>query len=612
MAFSDAFLDELRLRAPIADIIGRHVALKRTGHRLTGLCPFHKEKTPSFSVNEKEGFYHCFGCKASGTAVTFLRDYERLHFREAVAVAARAAGMRLPDESPEDRARQERGRAAEKALAVADAYYREQLRGPAGAKARAYLESRGVAGATVELFGLGYAPANGADLRRRLAQAKMTEEVQESAGLLGRSDSGQAYPFFRDRLMFPIADRRGRTIAFGGRALGEARAKYLNSPDGPLFHKRLTLYNLHRAAEAARDGDAGVRVVEGYMDVIALHEAGFPAAVAPLGTALTVEQVQLAWRYDDEPVICMDGDEAGRRAATASAERVLPGLRPGRSVRFAFLPSGEDPDSLFRRGGAGALRAVFDDALSLADLVWTTEFERHALDTPERRAHLLDRLDKLVRTIGDGMVRDAYRTFFAQRVSGHQLGPPARRFRGRGGGGRFPSGAPAAGEAPEADRIPARRHRNVSHRAAVQRERAIVRAVINVSGLLDRAEEDFAHVPLSVEALDKVRREVLNMHVQGSSIDPASVRSCLERHGIADLADCAAAAPGWEGRSVAEPFTRPGADPDEAFREWKAAVQCQHEWHDGVQRRGSGQVPAAGAAGPPPEPEPDEASEIPL
>lgn len=614
MAFPDAFLDELRLRAPIADIVGKHVALRRSGRRLTGLCPFHQEKTPSFSVDEEKGFYHCFGCKASGTAITFLRDREGLTFREAVAVVARAAGMPLPDETPEDRARHERGRAAEKALALADAYYREHLREPAGAKARAYLESRGVGPATVELFGLGYAPAAGGDLRRRLAQANVTEEAQEAAGLIGRSDEGQAYPFFRDRLMFPIADRRGRTVAFGGRALGEARAKYLNSRDGPLFHKRLTLYNLHRAVEAARAGGAGFRIVEGYMDVIALHEAGFPAAVAPLGTALTAEQVQEAWRHDDEPILCMDGDEAGRRAAAASVGKVMPELKPGKSVRFAFLPGGEDPDSLFRSGGAGALHSVFDAALPLAEIAWTTEFERHALDTPERRAHLRARLEQLVRSIGDGGVRDSYRTYFAELFGRNVGGQAARLPFGTGGRRRGAAGrGPDAGAAPEADRIPARRHREGSHEAAARRERAIVRAVINVSGLLDHVEEAFGRVPLSVAALDSLRGEILDMHTQDNVIDPASLRPCLERHGLVGLPDCAVAAAGWEKRSVAEPFTRPGADLEEAVHDWKVAVQRQHEWHEDMERRASRRAPAAEAASLSPEPETEEdSSEIPL
>ncbi len=554
-----------------------------------GLCPFHNEKTPSFHVNETEGFYHCFGCKASGDAIKFLQEHERLSFLDAVRQVARLAGMSVPEASPVDPQRKEEWDAVGSALALAQTHFREQFRGRAGTRARNYLASRDVSEETVEDFRLGFAPSNGGDLLKILAREKVPQAVQEKAGLVSRSDDGRAYCFFRERLMFPIRDRRGRVIAFGGRDLtGKARAKYLNSREGPLFHKSRTLFNLDQAIKAARKKGTGVRIVEGYMDVIALVEAGFPTAVAPLGTALTPDQMREVWRLDDEPVLCMDGDEAGKKAAMASVEKALPVLEPGKSLRFAFLPTGEDPDSLYREQGRNALEKVFEKARPLADLAWEAEFKRQPVDTPERRAHFQMRIEKLIGGINDGRVRESYRTFFAQKFTDEiggqaflspeqaRRGPPRKRFRDPGR---------------VLDQVSVGRHKGRVNGTAERRERSLLQSVINVKGLIDHCMEALAQVPITSKVLDELRKEILDMHARNSPIDPESMRPCLERLGLSEDLTARAVNPGgWGARKVKEISTRADTALDRALKGWEETVKKQHEWHEEHVRRTLGRV----------------------
>ncbi|MCZ6522639.1 MAG: DNA primase, partial [Alphaproteobacteria bacterium] len=383
MAFTPEFLDELRARVPLAGTIGRSLRLVKRGREHVALCPFHNEKTPSFTINEDKGFYHCFGCGEHGDVIGFLMQNEGLAFPEAVEAAC--------------------------------AWFAAQLGGEAGKAARAYLEERGIDGEASAEFGLGYAPRGRDGLRQALAARGFDEGLIIEAGLVAKSDEGEVYDRFRDRIIFPIADRRGLNIAFGGRALGEARAKYLNSPETPLFHKGRTLYNLARARAPARQAGT-VLVVEGYMDVIALAVAGLGHAVAPLGTALTEAQMEELWRLAPEPVLCLDGDAAGRRAAYRAAERSLPLLKPGHSLLFALLPNGEDPDSLVRRRGVRAMTALVEAAAPLSDMLWAKETASGRLDTPERRAALEQRLLRQVSEIRDETVKQYYRRHFKARL----------------------------------------------------------------------------------------------------------------------------------------------------------------------------------------------------
>jgi DNA primase len=431
MAFPTEFLDELRRRITLSSLIARRVKLQRRGQEHTGLCPFHKEKTPSFTVSDAKGFYHCFGCGAHGDVIGFVIETEGLAFPEAVAKLAGEAGLELPRQDPAERERDKRRDGLIEVLAAAAAWFQERLRDGAGASARDYLSGRGLLPATVESFALGYAPPERGALRQALEKRGFTPQLMAEAGLIKLPEEGAGTgprDYFFNRLIFPITDRRGRVIAFGGRALGESKAKYINSPESPLFHKGRVLYNHAGALRAVRDRGELI-VVEGYMDVIALAQAGFPGAVAPLGTAVTEEQIAELWRMLPEPILCLDGDSAGRRAAFRAAERALAALEPGNSLRFAFLPEGEDPDSLILAEGSGALRATLDRAIGLVDLLWLKETEGRDFSTPERRAGLRRDLRRLVQGVTD---RELAADYLDELMARYE-----RAFPRRSGGRRF-------------------------------------------------------------------------------------------------------------------------------------------------------------------------------
>src|SRR5579863_721521 len=404
MAFPPGFLDELRARVSLGDLVGRRVRLIRRGREHTGLCPFHNEKTPSFYVVEDKGFFHCFGCGAHGDAIGFLMRADNLDFIEAIERLAGEAGIAVPQQTPQERERAQRQKTLIEALAAAAGFYEAQLWSPAGIRAREYLGARGLDEETIRRFRLGWAPEDRQSLRRALA-TEFPEPLLREAGLLRMpEDGGNPYDYFRGRVMFPIGDRAGRVIAFGGRTvpgLGagtSGQPKYLNSPDTPVFEKGRELYAwaAARAALARQDlrdanraeGAAAVIVVEGYMDVIALHRGGFATAVAPLGTALTEMQLRELWRLSPEPVLCFDGDTAGQSAARRALGRALPVLQPGRSLRFVTLPPGEDPDSLIRGAGGASFAEMLAAAQPLSEMLWQAELSARPIDTPERRADL--------------------------------------------------------------------------------------------------------------------------------------------------------------------------------------------------------------------------------
>src|SRR6185437_10125059 len=428
MAFPPRFLDELRQRVSLAEIVGRRVKLIRRGREFTGLCPFHNEKTPSFSVVEEKGFYHCFGCGAHGDVIGFTMQTENLSFLEAVEQLARRAGLDVPQETHEERERAAREATLQGAVDAACAFFEKTLQGPEGRAARAYLEGRGLDDATIRRFRLGFAPESRDKLKRALG-GSIPESLLLEAGLLRKPEGGgDSYDYFRNRVIFPIGDRRGRSIAFGGRVMDDGQPKYLNSPETPLFQKGRNLYGWALARVAAAKDESAI-VVEGYTDVIALHRAGFTTAVAPLGTALTEAQIEELWRMAPEPVLCFDGDSAGQRAASRALARALPILKPGLSLRFAILPPSEDPDSLILHHGPPAMRELLDRAQPLAEVLWRLETV-HPTDTPERRAALEKRLDSQVRLIADRSVQEHYRNFFRERLAemfGARRGPVGGR-----------------------------------------------------------------------------------------------------------------------------------------------------------------------------------------
>ena len=450
MALSPQWLDELRSRISLSGVIGRTTRLTKAGHEWKACCPFHNEKSPSFTVNDAKGFYHCFGCGAHGDVIRWMTDHQGLSFMDGVKELASQAGMDVPAPDPRAAQASEKRDSLHDVMAAAQAWFVEQLAGPEGARARAYLATRGFNDRTVERFGFGYAPEGRQALKAALA--RYPEAMLVEAGLRIAVDDRDPYDRFRGRLMLPIEDARGRVIAFGGRILDAAKTdapKYLNSPDTPLFDKGRTLYNLHRAGPASRQTGRLI-VVEGYMDVIALASAGIADAAAPLGTALTERQIEMLWRLVETPVLCFDGDAAGQRAAMRALTRALPLLRPAHSLRIVRLPPGMDPDDLVRREGAGGIERLLGEAQSLLDTLWEHERDALPLATPEDKAGLKARLMAHVDTIGDGDIKALYRRDLMDRFSAFAF--PRREERApwqprrKGEAARFAtSSAPASG-----------------------------------------------------------------------------------------------------------------------------------------------------------------------
>lgn len=449
MALPPGFLDELRARTSLARVAARKLtwdARKSNPGRgdYWAACPFHQEKTASFHVDDKQGFYYCFGCHAKGDAIGFVRETENVGFMEAIEILAREAGMTVPAPDPAAQARAEQRAGLAEIVEEAVRFYRLQLKTAAAGPARDYLSGRGLDDRTLERFEIGYAPEARQALWLHLTGKGIAPEGIIEAGLVARPDDGGApYDRFRHRIQFPIRDARGRAIAFGGRALSpEARAKYLNSPETPLFDKGRTLFNHGPAREAAGKGKPLI-VAEGYMDVIALVQAGLEAAVAPLGTAITETQLDMIWRIAPEPVIALDGDRAGLQAAERLVDLALPLLGPGRSLRFALLPPGQDPDDLIRAGGAAAMARVIDAAIPPVQLIWQRETEGQVFDSPERRAALDARLKALTGRIADQDLRRHYFEALRELRAG-LFGWSGRAQTGRSRGRSGRQGRPAA------------------------------------------------------------------------------------------------------------------------------------------------------------------------
>ena len=416
MTITPQFLDELRGRVPVSDIVGKRVKLTKKGREFSGLCPFHSEKTPSFTVNDDKAFYHCFGCGAHGDVIRFVTETEGLNFPEAVAKLAGIAGMEVPQATPQERRRAERAKSLQEACDAAFRFFRRRLEGPDGAAALAYLRRRGLKPETIEAFGLGWAPDGRSVLKQALTGEGFPEAMLVEAGLLIKpEDGGESYDRFRGRVIFPIADRRGRVIAFGGRALGDGIPKYLNSPETPLFNKGRLLYALDKARQAVRDG-SDVIVTEGYTDVIALQQAGFGGAVAPLGTALTESQIEELWRLAPEPVLCFDGDEAGRRAAGRALDRLLPRLVPGKTARFVFLPEGEDPDSFVSLSGPEAFGRLVDRAIPVSEALWRRVAGTQTIDSPEFAQIVRKNIEQVVGQMAERHTQTDYRRFLENRL----------------------------------------------------------------------------------------------------------------------------------------------------------------------------------------------------
>jgi len=510
MKFPPAFLDEIRARLPVSEVVARRVKLRKQGREWAGLSPFNAEKTPSFFVNDQKGFYHDFSSGKHGDIFRFLMETEGLSFPDAVERLAGMAGVPMPRLTSADAVEEKKRASLLDVLAMAARRFEANLHEPVGARARGYLSDRGLGPAVQQRFGLGYSAPDRFALRDALAADGVAAEQMIEAGLLIHGE-GIAVPYdrFRDRVMFPIHDRGGKAIAFGGRAMEPgAKAKYLNSPETSLFHKGSLLFNHHRARKAAHDAGALV-VVEGYVDAIAMSEAGFPYVVAPLGTALTSDQCALLWAMADEPILCFDGDNAGRKAAFRAIETALPLIGAGKSLRFALLPEGQDPDDLIRQSGAPAIAEALKGARPFADMLFLRESETRPLDTPESRAALERRLADAVAAIADEPLRRHYQADMKRRLAslfGEERPASARRAP------RFPGGEPRGKPfAPRGPRVGVAeaplppQERLVRRAREPAREIAIVAIALGHPALLEAHWEEIATLEFAAPKLSAFR-----------------------------------------------------------------------------------------------------------
>lgn len=508
MYFSPQFLETLRDKALLSEVVGKKVLLKKNGKDHIGLCPFHKEKTPSFHVNDSRGMYHCFGCHAHGDVFRFLTEVYNYPFVDAIKEVARATHTPLPVEeipTAQQQELQDQRKILYEIHEETCLWFQQQLQSSKGYNARQYLAKRGITDETIRQFRLGYA-TSGNTLYKHLATRGYREQDLIASGIIGQGDEG-LYDRFRDRLMFPIFSAKGNVIAFGGRVFGDGLPKYLNSPETLLFSKKNTLFGSHLLKELTRNQPT-LYVVEGYMDVIAMVQAGIRPAVAPLGTALTEEQIEMLWKYCPEPVLCFDGDTAGFNAASRASERVLPLLKPGCSLNFTLLPKSEDPDSLIRSGNVEILKQLLGNPRALVDLLWENNVLNVQVKTPEQKALVRKKYLELLDKITDQSVKYSYKTISSERF--YLL---SKRKVKKG----FEASVSAQGIHTKFDKKRLQRY-------------ILFATILNHPKLLTMAEEEFSRIdiPEGEEDLNKARDEILLKINLNSSLD----RSELYNHMI--------------------------------------------------------------------------------
>ena len=523
MRFGENFMNEIKSRVRVSDVVAKHVKLKRQGREFSGLSPFTGEKTPSFFVNDEKGFYHCFSSGKHGDAISFLMELEGLTFPEAVERLAEQIGIEMPKSDPAAEQRAARNKNTINWMEHAQDFFQKSLYRNAGQSSRDYLKGRGLTKTAADYFGIGYAPNNFSALKDDLIQKGAKLNTLIEAGLLVQPEdiSRQPWDRFRDRIMFPIHDSRGRLVAFGGRAMdSSSKAKYLNSPETPIFQKGHLLYNYHRAhiaVSSPQSNHRGLIVAEGYMDVIALSRAGFKHAVAPMGTALTESQLMLLWRSGPEPILCFDGDKAGIRAAYRSIERALPLISPTRTLRFAMLPDGEDPDDLIKTKGKTAMQKILDQSIPLVKMLWEREVNLESLNSPEAKAGLKSRIFDAIKEIQNEEVRAQYRTDLLGRFDS-EFGRRAKHQSNKFTSSRNPSSALKATMRPNA--------------ITSARERRLISAILEWPELLNYLDEVFFGLKFTSAAAIQMQSTLLSYWQLTKSVEKSSLNAHIANQGM--------------------------------------------------------------------------------
>ena len=595
------FMQELRDRLTLSEVIGRRIKVLRAGREFKACCPFHHEKSPSFYINDDKQFYHCFGCQAHGDVVEFTMRHDNLTFIEAVESLATQAGMQVPQATPQDIERSKKEKDLYTLMDEATQWFQKRLYESAHVDALTYMRNRGVSEEMLSGFRVGFAPADGNALPRYLKAQGFTDSQMIEAGVARASTrGGEPYSFFRDRVMFPVPDRRGRVVAFGGRVLpehlrplapGESKPpKYINSSETTLFRKGEMLFGEPQARQAAHDG-LPLIVVEGYLDVIAAFSAGYRGALAPMGTALTEAQVTALWKMipadEKVPVLCFDGDDAGRRAASKAMERILPLLQPNHSVRIAFLPNGQDPDSLIKAQGTSAFNAVIDAAMPLVDFIWLHHTAGKTFDTPEAQAGLNQTLEKDVLNIPDRNVQHYYREALRQKLRA-SFTPPRKTPYSPGAGPRKPVKGPEHS-------VPMRRPGFADVQTGVL---VLLACALNHPGIFDSIEDELGQLDIPEPRMAALRQAIIQALGQNPVLDSAGLRHHLEQEGfavemVAVLSDLVYTHAGFARPDADSSFVRIGWKDTLAFlnrrtlqRELKAAEQAlNNDFSDENERR---------------------------
>ncbi|MDX1975296.1 MAG: DNA primase [Rickettsiales bacterium] len=522
MKFPPSFIERLRSQSVMSEIIGRRMALKKHGREYQGLCPFHKEKSPSFTVNDAKGFFHCFGCGAHGDAIEFIKRHDRLSYPETLETLAREIGVPMPEFTPEESKKIEREKTLIDVLEASCQWFERQLQAASGAIAFDYIQARGLKPETIRNFRIGYAPEDKTALHQYLLTAGFNKALQQEAGLIIVTDNGSVYDRFRGRLVFPIRNASGKVVAFGGRLLGGQTVqknlpKYLNSPETPLFKKGELLYNLDLAKRPARENNLVV-VMEGYMDVVSSWQGGVNYAVATLGTATTAEHLKMLWQLAKEPVICLDGDAAGKRAMLRAAEIALPLLKPGYSLRFALLPSGEDPDSYIQKHGKVSFEKIVQNSQRLSQTLWDTLVPQYRLNLPEGRAALEDACKKLTDKITDPNVRSHYLDYFRKQLWTRTT-------------------TTTKGKTTTTIKAPLRsaivEHMVVAHHSAALETltQRLLKLLLKFPALLHKSqvEETLAHIEIRNHRLDALRNTLLLAHTHSNIDDRSAVVAYVQQ-----------------------------------------------------------------------------------
>ena len=570
MAFSENLVDAIHEKILLSDFIGRKVVLVKKGNDFLGLCPFHSEKTPSFTVSDDKGFFHCFGCSAHGDAISFVMQKESIEFKEALKVLASEAGINISDYGGYEKKVTKESIDAQNIVDISKNYFVKNLNAPSGVKVREYLGQRKISEKAFKYFELGYAENISNSLLSFLKNKNFSLEAIIAAGLARKSlKNTQTYDFFRNRLIFPIHDNNGAVIAFGGRGLEGIEPKYLNSPDTILFKKKKMLFNYHRAKKYVQKHKLPFIVVEGYLDVISLYHIGLYGAVAPLGTALSEEQLVLMWKISNEPIICMDGDKAGYRSAIRTLNIAMTILKPGKSLRFVFLPDGDDPDSLVVNNQKDKLINIISNPIAMFDFFWKSETENIALETPERRAGFKLLIEKKISLIKDNSVRAEYKNSFYIYFNKYILNRPMNNKNNNKGKFNIINS--------ELDKLNADR---VNKKMYVNfREKNLIESVLNNPNLLERIDEEFAMLDFSNNELDLLRVKLIDLYKKNGNLSDIDIIKLKEDNKYSKIFINIFKLNDWTKTKFTPDYVKKHEDLSYVEKSWVEAAKLQKIWY---------------------------------